>query len=85
MEYYNTATIEHPTFLPYKPPPAVKRPPRPKAVIDENLFFAKYNLDSLAREKLHELGEEKQQEAMRKFNPVKTIQPADFPKVGRCF
>jgi len=65
---------------------AKKKVTKPKVMmgtkpIDENLFFKKYGLDDLARKKLHELSEEKQQEAMRKFNPVKSIQAEDYPKV----
>eukprot|EP00392_Amoebophrya_sp_AT5.2_P010991 g11066.t1 len=41
--------------------------------IDERLFFAKYGMDEIAQEKLHELSDAKQQEAMRRFNPVKSV------------
>ncbi|CAD7925649.1 unnamed protein product [Amoebophrya sp. A25] len=49
--------------------------------IDENLFFSKYGLDELARKKLHELDADKQQEAMRKFCPVRSIAAEDYAKV----
>ncbi|CAD7928411.1 unnamed protein product [Amoebophrya sp. A120] len=53
--------------------------------VNEELFAQKYGLDELALRKLHELPPEKQQEAMKKFNPVRAIAVEDYSRVFMAF